>query len=151
MEVDSTHSLIERSLKNTLIYVPMDYVNVFKKARQNPSPFDVRLLDHSFFLDFSKIGVYKSIRPGRSKGDPIVSNIRGLRYTPDINIQYKLNYEDEWASLPTPRGQNSSAPEAPTPLYSDSLKIQQSKYKHLQELKSVIPKDHHSFYDNLRH
>ena len=132
----------------------MDYVKIFRKARQNPSPFDVVVLDHSFFffffLDFAKTGLYKSIRPGRGKGDPVVTDIRCLKYTPDKTIQYTLDYDDEWASLPPPTVQNSSVEETPSHLYKDRLKIQGSNYKRLQELKSVIPKDHPVFNDNLK-
>ncbi|KAF4114213.1 hypothetical protein G5714_004436 [Onychostoma macrolepis] len=38
-----------------------------------------------------------------------------------------------------------------SPLCSDRLKIKELKFKHLQDLKEVIPKDFHSFYDNLLH
>ena len=33
----------------------------------------------------------------------------------------------------------------------DAIKIKQSKYKHLQELKAVMPSDYHPFYDSLPH
>lgn len=36
-------------------------------------------------------------------------------------------------------------------LYETSLSIDGGKYKHLQELKATIPKDYHSFYDNLKY
>lgn len=32
MEMDSTHSIIKRYLKYTHIFVPMDYINVFKRT-----------------------------------------------------------------------------------------------------------------------
>ena len=41
MEVDSVHGTIERSLKNALIYIPMDYVNIMLKARRIPKPIAV--------------------------------------------------------------------------------------------------------------
>ncbi len=36
-------------------------------------------------------------------------------------------------------------------LYMSPLKIKAQKYKHLQELKRVIPADFHAFYDALPH
>ena len=38
-----------------------------------------------------------------------------------------------------------------TPLYTESQKIKEMKYKHLQDLMEVKPKDFHSFNDNLKH
>ena len=35
--------------------------------------------------------------------------------------------------------------------YSRPAKIKTTKYRHLQQLKSVLPKDYHSFCDNLLH
>lgn len=153
MEVDSTHSLIERALKNKLIYVPMDYINIFRSARVNPRPFDVKYLDHSFFLDYTHTGPYRSIRPGRGKGDPTVTDIRALRYTNDGNICYKLKFDCEWTELPKPRSHvaNETQQLQPKRLYHQSLKITENKYRHLQQLKAVIPRDHHTFYDELSH
>lgn len=37
----------------------------------------------------------------------------------------------------------------PDHLYQDPIPITESKYVHLQELKDVIEKDHHTFYANL--
>jgi hypothetical protein len=36
-------------------------------------------------------------------------------------------------------------------LHASSLPIKATKYKHLQELKSVIPRDYHHFFDGLPH
>jgi len=121
MEVDSMHSVIERRLQKTQIYSPLEYLTIFRTARINPRPYDVKFVDHTFFRDFAKIAVHKTIRPGRKKGDPTVNEIRSLRYVPDGEILYK------------------------------PLKIKKSKFEDLQSLKAAIPAEHHSFYDNLPH
>ena len=88
--------------------------------------------------------------PGRGKGNATVTDIRALKYSSDGNIEFKLNFEDDWQGLPKPR--NMIQPDFDPPaLFQDRIKIPESKYKHLQELKCVLPQCHHPFYDNLRH
>ena len=130
--------------------MPSDYINVFRKARINPSPFFVKYVDHTFFTDF-RIGPYLSIRPGKKKGDPTVTDICCLRYTPDGNIQYKLSFENDFNDIPKNRNQDKTKAIIPKCLYQGRLKITKNKYQHLQELKSVIIKEHHVFYDQLLH
>ena len=150
MEVDSVHSTIERRLRKRQIYSPANYVEVFKQARQQP--YDVKYVDHNFFMDFAGLKSYDTIRPGSRVGDPVVTDIRCLRYFPEGLIKYKLLYSDEFSEVPKKRN-------APTPtghellpnLYSAPLKIKDTKFQHLQQLKAVIPKDYHSFYDTLDH
>lgn len=175
------HATIERYMRNREINVPADYVEVCKNARKKP--YIVKYLDHTFFRDFTKPIIYKSITPGSKKGDPIVTDIRYLKYTADGNIYYKLNYSDEYEELPraaSNRNDPGSAvrkssrksrtaenhvqePVSKAPsstgvireavfrnLYSTQLMIDGGKFKHLQELKTTIPKDYHSFYDNLK-
>jgi hypothetical protein len=61
---------------------------------------------------------------------------------------YKLNYDDAYDELPRrPRDVDPSV--QPKALYKGRLPITEKKFKHLQELKSVIPKEYHNFYDNL--
>ena len=146
MEVDSAHSLIERKTKNVNIYVPADYVNIMKTAR-NP-PYDVKYLEHNFFKDYSDIGPYKSLRPGSKVGDPKVTDLRCLKYLPNGDIMYKVNYQDEWQELPMPRNIQLKEPSV---LHPDKIKIKETKFQHLQQLKNVMPKDYHSFYDQLHH
>ena len=154
MEVDSCHSLIERALRGITINVPYDYINIFLKARKNPKPFKVNYLDHTFFKDYSKLGPYQSIRPGRGKGDPHVTHIRCLCYSPDGVIRYKLSVDEDWNIVPKTKTydlRTTGTVVTLTPLFTGRLKIPESKFKHLKELKEYIPKDHHPFYDSLLH
>lgn len=150
MEADSVHSVIERKLKNKKIYLPSDYVRVIEEARMNPRPYDVQYLSHDFFLNFEGINTLKSIRPGDKAGDPVVHDIRALRYEPDGSIHFKLMLDDEWAPVPMKRKESTNLINAPVALYVEKPKISKQKYNHLQELKNVIPTDCWGFYDHLK-
>lgn len=150
MEVDSVHHTIEVKLKNKQVYCPADYVRYIKEARQRPFPYKVEYLDHSFFKDFNNTCGLKSIRPGKKAGEPQVADIRCLQYTPDGQIRYKLVHEGDWQELQV-RGNSTHIDNQPKRLLANQRKIQAAKYKHLQELKAVIPQDIHAFYDALPH
>lgn len=82
-------------------------------------------------------------------GDPTVNNLRCLKYTSDGKIHYKLSFKDGYKLLP--HKSNGNPPEQPMKLYNSRLAISSTKFKNLQELKSVLPKSAHEFYDNLKH
>lgn len=178
MECDSMHSIIERYLRQREIHVPADYVKICKNARKCPRPFKVNYLDHTFFLNYSKPILYKSIRPGVKKGDAKVTDIHCLKYSNDGKIYFKLSFTYDFTPLPAceaksnlsetgtvRKSKRKSNPEQQTSdvtanknefpqgtfpnLYDRRLCITEAKYKHLQELKLVIPSDYHSFYDQL--
>lgn len=151
MEVDSMHACIERRLRNRDINIPAEYAAHCKKARKLPKPYHVQYLNHSFFHNYSKIKYCNSIRPGIRSGDPVVTDLKAIRYTPNKEIYMKLNHTDEWSLLnkrlnknviPVP---NDSLPN----LYSGPRDISKDKFDNLQELKSTLLADFHSFYDQL--
>lgn len=149
MEVDSVHALIERKLKNASIYLPSDYVRITESARR--PPYEVKEVTFDLIKDFSKPIVYKSIRPGRTSSDPQVNEIKILKYTPDGKIQAKTSFDGPFLDIPTTRNsaKNAQSVKDFPNLHNQKLKIPEQKYKHLQELKAVIPKDCHPYYDNL--
>ncbi|XP_062301193.1 uncharacterized protein LOC134006123 [Scomber scombrus] len=146
MECDSVHSVIKRRLRNQKIYVPAEYVALMKSARSKPNPYEVKYVDHTFFQDFTNLRLCRSICPGIKPGDP--TDVRAIRYNINGTMDFKTQHSDDWR--PKQQLRHTSSP-AVTQLYTNSLKIEEMKYKHLQELKEVIPKDFHSFYDNLKH
>lgn len=160
MECDSAHAKIEMKLKNQAIYLPMDYTRVTKEARKTikvdneivKMSFDALYLSYDFFKDYTnkRLIRFTSIRPGREKTDPTVSKIKSLKYLPSGNIEYKVNFDDEYNNLPTRIKTYDGHIEA-NPLQSGPRPIQLSKWKHLQALKPVIPQEYHYFYDNLKH
>ncbi|KAK3757809.1 hypothetical protein RRG08_036698 [Elysia crispata] len=114
------------------------------------SPYQVKYLDHTLFSNYKDFGNLKSIKPGKKATAPNVTKLRALKYTPDGSMFFKTSFADDWELLPLPR--NDVIPvNGPDRLYSSRLKIKQSKYDHLQSLKSVLLKDAHAFYDNLPH
>lgn len=148
MECDSMHSCIERNLKNREIYTPGQYVDICKSARANPRPYEVSYLDHTFFKDYSGLRYASSIRPGNQIGDPQVVHIRALKYQSD-GIYYKLAFDDDWK--PLPRRLSTHAVSEVKALHLQPRKIKLQKFNDLQQLKTVIPSDFHSFYNNLLH
>lgn len=151
MECDSVHSTIENKIRNKPIYCPQNYVDYIKEARQN-QPYEVMYLSHDFFKNYSSLNYYSSIRPGSRVGDPVVTDIRVLKYTGEGSIEYKLNYSGEFQDLP--RRSKVKAPQANDTvegLYQSQIPIKKTKFQHLQELKHVIPRDYHPFYDSLPH
>ena len=93
MEVDSVHSTIEHRLRNKDIYLPTDYVGVCREACAK-NPYSVKYLTHDFFKSYAPVSYYKSIRPGFKTGDPVVTDIRCIMYTPEGIMKYKLLYSD---------------------------------------------------------
>lgn len=92
MEADSIHSLIQRKLKNATINVPAEYIKICQNARRNPSPYKVEYLGHEFFKDFSKLKRLSSIHPGFKVGDPVVTDLRCLKYNQDgSSVQTKTH------------------------------------------------------------
>jgi len=55
---------------------------------------------HSDFKDYKGIIFYKSIKPGKSKGDPEVKDFRALKYDPiSQKIYFKLSFDDEYKEI----------------------------------------------------
>lgn len=150
MECDSVHSTIERKLQNREIHLPSDYLSVTREARRNPRPYEAVELDFNFFKNYSLAGHlrYSSIRPGKSADDPKVIDIKCIKY--DHIIQIKTDFDAEWQILPV-RPKNLEIIMEYPKMYTQQCKIPASKFKHLQELKSVLPRDVHHFYDTLPH
>ncbi|KAL4702875.1 hypothetical protein ACJJTC_005786 [Scirpophaga incertulas] len=148
MEVDSVHACIERKLKNKEIKLPSDYVSITREAREKPSPYEAIELTYDFFRDYAKPLRYKTIRPGRVKNDPTVTDIKVISYSPSGMIKVKLDFAEDFIDLPQ-RLKRFNPVQSYPPLFTAPCRITKSKWLHLQELKSVIPKDCHHFYDNL--
>lgn len=152
MEADCIHSTIERRLQNKKINVPAEYVQVCEQARKC-KPYTVHYLSHDFFKCFDSHLFYKSVRPGKVVGSPCVTDVRAFQYLPDGTMKYKLNFSDKWEVLP----QRKNIKVTPTffenlpNLYKERLKIKKRKFDDLQDLKAVLHKDYHDFYNNIPH
>ena len=152
MEVDSAHSTIERKIKNRCINHPSQYADAMRECRPN-QPFKVETLEHGFFKDFSGIKYLASIRPGKTKGDPQVHDLRALRYLgtkTEPKVQFKVDFASDYQNLPQRMRLPSQQFEI-VGLHKCRIKIKKTKFDHLQQLKSVLPPIYHAFYDNLPH
>lgn len=126
MECDSMHSTIERKLRNREIYAPSGYFEVCRTARIKPRPFIVTVLDHKYFKKFSSMKAPISLRPGSKPGDPTVTNIRAIQYSPDGSVRVKVYSNScEFEELPR-RIKNINGVEVVPALYTLRLKIQAS-------------------------
>lgn len=90
-----------------------------------------------------------------------MTNICKLLYIKEGKIFYKIYFTDDWDIL---HKQIIASKKSRTPikniyrpeqeliqLYKEPLLISDSKYNDLQSLKPVIEKNHHAFYDSLKH
>lgn len=102
-----------------------------------------------FFIDYRDFHVYSSIVPGRRPGDPNVTDIRALKYSPEGVIYYKTDFNDSYKLLSQRTKRIDFSSVKYKRLYSERLKIKKSKYDHLQQLKPLLPRDGWDFYDNL--
>nr|CAH7723246.1 unnamed protein product [Callosobruchus chinensis] len=95
----------------------------------------------------------QSIRPGRSTGDAVVTNIKALKYMEHGQIHYKLRHTEDWQIL----SQRKKAIILAKPfntipsLYKERRKIKKEKYDHLQILKKSLDADYQKFYDSIPH
>lgn len=152
MECDSVHSAIETKLRHRDVHLPSDYTIACKEARLKPFPYNVKYITHEFFLNFARkeSQKYDSIRPGSEVGDPTVFDLRAITYKPTGIVSYKLNHKDNnWQELP--RKPRLNAQKEYGPLLLGRLPIGERKWKDLQDLKSVLPSECHSFYNDLPH
>lgn len=146
MEADSVHATLEQYFKPP-INAPSDYIARMRLARPK-QPYNVNVVDFNFFLKYEDLATnLSSLRPGKKTGDPTVTDIRQLRYLPNGEICFQLGYAGEWNPLPQRRKPGTSVPKK---MYCSELPIAESKFRHLQELRSVIEKDHHAFYNALK-
>ena len=91
----------------------------------------------------------KSIKPTKEAGVPYVVDIRQIKYTSDGIIYTNLTYDDDsWKILPIKVNLRSLTAKQTR---DSPIPIPYSKWQHLQEIKETIPRDCHSFYDNLPH
>ncbi|CAG9828328.1 unnamed protein product [Diabrotica balteata] len=136
MECDSVHATLEKYFVPP-INSPSDYIAQMRNARPK-QPYNIKKLPSNI----------QSLRPGKKAGDPTVTDLRALEYRPDGEILFKLRHSDPYKLLPQ-RRLKLNVIQRPTQLYLRPIPITESKWKCLQDLKLVLERDHHSFYDNL--
>lgn len=152
MEVDSIHAVIENKIHNQPIHLPSDFIKIAASARSNPSPIEQKEVTFDFVKNFSqrKLLMYNSIRPGSKTGDPVVTDIRAIKYkSGNISVKIK-SFDNDFFDLPQRKRRNEVASLSEfQQSHQAPLKITHTKWNHLQDLKAVIPSDCHPFYDSL--
>ncbi|KAF4528180.1 hypothetical protein B566_EDAN016579 [Ephemera danica] len=155
-EGDSVHSSIEGAVRNKELYSLVDYLAAVERARRNEASggragataYQAELVSHTKFENFENCKYYSSIRPGQGPGSPTVNQLRALMYTPEGQIFYKLVITEEWTPMPHKLLQPSPNISAK---YTEQIPISAAKYRDLQKLKSFVPAEHHSFYEQIPH
>ncbi|GFR68273.1 hypothetical protein ElyMa_003728100 [Elysia marginata] len=82
MRVDSVPTCIKTAIGQNSVYNPADYVCMMEEARNQPKPYEVQYLNHTFFKHFISSWTLKSIRPGIKADDPVVVDTEALIYKP---------------------------------------------------------------------
>ncbi|CAH2088880.1 unnamed protein product [Euphydryas editha] len=77
-------------------------------------------------------------------------DIVALQYNLDGMIRYKTNFQQEYQELPR-RPNKNKVQNSHVPLYESPLPIEFTKFIHLQEMRPLIHRDYHPFYDYLNH
>ena len=128
------------------LIVPRD---VEMACQLTPRPYVVRRLAWDDFQKLDNLYI-SGIRPGNVPGDERVHDLSALIIKPD-GIGYKTHFsETEFTRLP--RRIDLHTPKHFVPMFTERRRIKARKYKDLQSLKeSVIPRDHHAFFDQLPH
>lgn len=82
---------------------------------------------------------FKSIRPGKIAGAPLVNDLKSLKYSND-GVLFKLRHsEKDWQALPVRLNMKTIAATSNLPkLYKNRRKIKVYKHGHLQQLKSSM-------------
>ena len=148
MEVDCVHHTIEEKIKNKSIYYPSDYARYIKEARRNPFPYLLEYLDQKFFKGYTKVCGLNSTRPGKLRRDPqVVDNSQ-----PPVHPRWQNTLKaSTWRRVEGARGARKLYKNCESVLFRRQRKIAAAKFRHLQEMKIVLPRDIHAFYNSPPH
>lgn len=147
MECDSIHSLIERKIRKKDAYIPQQFIEYTKAARIHPMPLKAELLDHKFFKNYDKNLYCDSIRPGSTKNDPRVVDVKAYKYE-GRKISYKLSHDpgESFKNLQCKVNTNFKPTEKFQPLNKQKLKLSKNKAEDICSLKDSIPAEYHFYY-----
>jgi len=130
--------------------LPSGWVDVFRNARKNPTPFNVIPLNAASFLNYTAHlkPRYKSTCPFKTRP------MRQLFISASENKRAVL-HRDSWngvyqASIVCKPSRARHLPPL-TPINTTSLPISKAKYEDLQVLKRFCAVENKNFYDNLKY
>lgn len=162
LEVDGSHSLIERARKKAAgfqIMTPWDWQQLARMCSVN-NPFEVINMETADFKDVKQLfnnstSPFVSRKKSAQGTDFSISKIVCLqvRAADKGILYYKTDFESEqFESIDLNRsGRRIVFPVELPPLREGLNVISTKKYKHLQNLLKWVPKQFHEFYQNLIH
>lgn len=146
MPVDSVHAVIERSIKNSIIWAPSQWFTVFQTARQDPRPYNIEYLT---FKDFNKWHILgDKYFKGNLTGKISKVRVCTLKKKDAHKIIIKQSMNDKAPSIEIDVQMRVKVD--PTSCYKSRLPIYKQKYDDLNKLckNNVIPAIfHHEFAD----
>ena len=167
MECDSMHAAIENASRHAKIFIPNDWFNIVTLAKKKGEPYKVHRLNHNDFKNYkdyrencmpnTRIGTDGSILNWKT-----VKSVYFQKRHPQ-KLFYKNEYWDqdykELEIRQQRKGRTSVTGEPTTvneelkQLYDAPLKIDDKKYKDLQDLckDDVVPNLYHEYYKKLPH
>lgn len=146
MSVDSIHSTIESSIRNTVIWAPSQWLTVCQLARKEPAPYQVETLTHENFKN------YEQLSEKYFKGNLIgkISKLRIATFkksSPNVmTVKYSMKDDAAEETIPI-----ISKPKVLAAKYKSCLPITNTKYSDLKKLcdTNVIPSIFHAEYLKL--
>jgi hypothetical protein len=148
MPVDSMHAVIEKSIQKCVIQAPSEWPTILRNARLKPSPYVVKVLHYSDFLDWKSFSKKIKIKDGRK--DVKITTIKKLFFEKGTDdVRYKINFNEEEYLVanikPNQTGQIKKA-------YVEEQKINPKKLENLLDLcrTNVIKPEYHAEYFSLR-
>ncbi|XP_047041312.1 uncharacterized protein LOC124645543 [Helicoverpa zea] len=148
MPVDSMHSVIEKSVTNTIIWAPSQWATVFTLARKNPKPYHVEILTHKDFYGWDVVGdkYFKGNLTGK------ISKVRTATFKKSeaqkIAIKYTMATDGPVEEIEiTNKNKNIQLKN----IYKTRLPISKKKYQDLWKLctSKIIPEMYHYEYENF--
>ncbi|CAH2097188.1 unnamed protein product [Euphydryas editha] len=149
MPVDSMHSVIEKSVTNTIIWAPSQWLTVCALARKAPRPYEVEVLSHEDFMGWN--GTSEKYFKGNLSGK--ISKIQTVtlkkNHTAHIEVKYSINVETETENIDV-IGKTELMPKK---IYKSRLLISKKKFNDLEKLSinKTIPAIYILGYKSLPH
>ncbi|KAL4718752.1 hypothetical protein ACJJTC_001895 [Scirpophaga incertulas] len=150
MSVDSMHSVIEGSVKNTIVWAPSQWITVCQLARKEPRPYNVNYLDHTDFQGYDEF----SDKYFRGNLTGKISKLRIVTFKKSnlnvMAVKYSMLPDAEEEIIPI---NGATISKIIKHLYAKTLPITQKKYEDLAKLceNFAIPRAFHKEYLTLPH